>query len=551
MTFNEFINECTYFEYSQEYFEINKTISELHLIEMYHDSLLFNKENDVFNENYFNDNITDHIMNTYMEASKNILGIIVTKARKAFRVVVNFFRKLLGLASANTKNADAIMKYFKKNKIDQKFVDKFKSQLSDMSKELNVVKLDESIRHIKPLFQYADDVNVGFDGVEDLMLRLLLTDNLTEIIVSVPILNERRMKLLKTIIDMIIKNDMINKSSTHEWSQYNDFIEKQFAEINNGDKIIIDFSRDKLEKYVTMIEDISKLFEDKVLNVVNSDDVKNTYTENYLSAMNKFMQYIQRIISTTMTFYNTIMKYRTNLLHDMSLYISNISTANTTSVRSNSNHDDALYYYHSYKRSPIGFQPMTIISESGKYKLKSGIPQQIEKIVTNGDYKVLTMFGNILNNDQYFIFFNFYEKTKQVHELKDQAKDTDPHWQLGKFGYSSSDINKIKSFLYKGPDRSTIAKIIAGSMYSDKEIIPDNVEFNRECGYGLDQNGIDKVCNTKFGSLINDIDIGNIDWNSTYVQFSKSSKDSISFVKQTLGAKSAKDCGHNWVKFEY
>ena len=322
MTFNEFINECTYFEYSQEYFEINKTISELHLIEMYHDSLLFNKENDVFNENYFNDNITDHIMNTYMEASKNILGIIVTKARKAFRVVVNFFRKLLGLASANTKNADAIMKYFKKNKIDQKFVDKFKSQLSDMSKELNVVKLDESIRHIKPLFQYADDVNVGFDGVEDLMLRLLLTDNLTEIVVSGPVFNEEYMKMLKMMIDKISKNDMINKSSTHEWSQKNDMLEEIFAEINNnGDKIIIDFSRDKLEKYVTMIEDISKLFEDKVLNVVNSDDVKNTYTENYLSAMNKFMQYIQRMISTTMTFYNTIMKYRTNLLHDMALYI--------------------------------------------------------------------------------------------------------------------------------------------------------------------------------------------------------------------------------------
>ena len=228
-----------------------------------------------------------------------------------------------------------------------------------------------------------------------------------------------------------------------------------------------------------------------------------------------------------------------------------MTTVNTTSVRSNSNHGDELYYYHTYKFSPVGFQPMTIISESGKYKLKSGIPQQIEKIVTNGSDKVLTMIGNILNNDQYFIFFDFYEKTKPVHELIRTAEDMDCHWRLGKFGYSSPDINKIKSFLYKGPDRSTIAKIITGSMYSDQEIIPDNVEFNRECGYGLDQNGIDKVCNTKFGSLINDIDIGNIDWNSTYVQFSKSSKDSISFVKQTLGAKSAKDCGHNWVKFEY
>ena len=140
-TFADFIYECENYEHSAEYSDILKESSELALMERYLDNQEFmacHPISESVSEGYFAEAADEDKIQQIMEAAEAKKNSIWTKAKnaviRAWKVVVNFFKKLFRVYDKMTAESKEVAKKILSNEICS-FDFTYPSLIADASSE--------------------------------------------------------------------------------------------------------------------------------------------------------------------------------------------------------------------------------------------------------------------------------------------------------------------------------------------------------------------------------------------------------------------------------
>ena len=300
-TFADFIYECENYEHSAEYSDILKESSELALMERYLDNQEFmacHPISESVSEGYFAEAADEDKIQQIMEAAEAKKNSIWTKAKnaviRAWKVVVNFFKKLFRVYDKMTADSKEVAKKILSNEItlEKSDIDRIFSSdvLGDV--EINSDAYNVTYGNYKLYCTVSKDKTVS---IPKIMNNIKMGDS-----ISSKEQLSRRLQLLLSI-------GILNNDIRVECTDAND----KSVELLSIYKVLKTFSPDSRD-----IAAAKKMF-DKCIDVRNKKGIKISYSEKLVKTVEELESFITNGYDSVYNSDLTDMSEITQLLNDI------------------------------------------------------------------------------------------------------------------------------------------------------------------------------------------------------------------------------------------
>lgn len=177
ITFKDFIVECELYPYSKEHFELMKECSELELSEKYINNQIFLSEymdlsdsSIQLENNFFQESVEDSnllfLTEKYADKFKSLLGKIVVKLSKIFKVFSVFFGKIGNKFDVITSKGQQVLKQLNSTELTNE-------QLDDLKKIIDTIRNEDKYKFpIKKNQPYAKKIKFTYEGKNDAYAQL-------------------------------------------------------------------------------------------------------------------------------------------------------------------------------------------------------------------------------------------------------------------------------------------------------------------------------------------------------------------------------------------
>ena len=342
-TFNDFITECSIYEYGKEYLDMLKESYELDMMARHINALTFRDECGpvleaagygnaaaFFTEAVSTSYDVDYMTRLYEEKADGLF----TKVKKGILFVIDklikFFKRIFNLMTQNEKDAENIVKELNGLTLNKAAVEKLQKALDvTFDKYLNHAEMGGKIANVQP---FASKINLKFEtgaaptkaDIKKMTNRLAIILSDTEVNINS---DEIRIKGNTEFRPMAIAE--LNKIISRRNDNNTDAVASAITEVIKADimkhQMTVKVADKKLEKLIAKLEDI-KVGIDKEISdakAVKGGDLVQAENSAKISNLN----IINNEVAATLTIYNWYVTVRSNGIKELKNFLRNPSEA--------------------------------------------------------------------------------------------------------------------------------------------------------------------------------------------------------------------------------